>query len=195
MSHLSLETLNHYLDNELDGAERAAAETHMATCGQCQRQLAALQELFLALETLPPAPLPRDMTAGVLARIAPPPAPARWTWRAWVALAVQLAAALILAFTLASPAVQSLFAVGNGVSFDGLLATFNGLWLRADSWLVSAQTVTSTWMNQATSVAPGPLAALAPLQWALLLAVTGLLWLVGTGLLLTPQRGTMNAER
>jgi hypothetical protein len=49
--HLTDEQLNEYLDHETD--ERAQIESHLSTCEDCSARLAALQELFTEIESLP----------------------------------------------------------------------------------------------------------------------------------------------
>jgi anti-sigma factor RsiW len=75
MNHLTAEALNMYLDNALDPRERAAATAHLAICSACQGELAALRQLFSAIEELPPYPLPVDLAVQVLGRIARAPEP------------------------------------------------------------------------------------------------------------------------
>jgi anti-sigma factor RsiW len=75
MNHLTTEALNMYLDDALDPRERAAAAAHLAICSACQGELAALRQLFSALEALPPDSLPVDLAAQVLGQIARAPEP------------------------------------------------------------------------------------------------------------------------
>ena len=75
MNHLTAEALNMYLDDALDPRERTAAAAHLAICSACQGELAALRQLFSAIQELPPDPLPVDLAAQVLGRIASDPGP------------------------------------------------------------------------------------------------------------------------
>jgi len=59
---LQRERLSAYLDGELPHAERAALETHLATCEQCQGELAALRQTRALLRALPAPALPRAFT-------------------------------------------------------------------------------------------------------------------------------------
>jgi anti-sigma factor RsiW len=70
MTHLTEEQLNLYLDNALSPAEHAGVEAHLAECETCQAELAALQTLFTALNTLQPEALATDLTPMVLENIA-----------------------------------------------------------------------------------------------------------------------------
>ncbi|HEY7975335.1 MAG TPA: zf-HC2 domain-containing protein, partial [Ktedonobacterales bacterium] len=53
------ERLSAYLDGELTDSELAALETHLPTCEQCQRELAALRQTRALLRALPTPALPR----------------------------------------------------------------------------------------------------------------------------------------
>jgi anti-sigma factor RsiW len=71
--HLSEETLDSYLDGELDANEHSRIEAHLETCAACCAELEALQELFAALKELEISPVPApDLVPSVLARIRPP---------------------------------------------------------------------------------------------------------------------------
>jgi anti-sigma factor RsiW len=59
---LQRERLSAYLDGEFPDAERAALETHLATCEQCQGELAALRQTRALLRALPSPALPRAFT-------------------------------------------------------------------------------------------------------------------------------------
>ena len=75
MNHLTAEALNMFLDDALDPHERVAAAAHLAVCSACQGELAALHQLFAAIEELPPDRLPVDLAVQVLERIARAPEP------------------------------------------------------------------------------------------------------------------------
>ena len=66
------ERLSEYLDNELDAAERAAVEAHLAECGECRADLQALAAVVARAGTLTDTPPDRNLWPGVEARIAPP---------------------------------------------------------------------------------------------------------------------------
>ncbi|HMA36558.1 MAG TPA: zf-HC2 domain-containing protein [Chloroflexia bacterium] len=176
MSHPAAEILDLYLDDQLDAGARATVAAHLSTCPACQAELAAVQDLFRELETLPADRLPRDLTAPVLARIAP----AR-SWRA------ALAAALL----------------GAQVALTGLLALWIGPtlagWAGAVTTLpeppavdpagaLAAGWALATAQLQSLLNSPGPapdlLAGIGPQDWALLVAAAGGLWLLGNRLLL-----------
>jgi hypothetical protein len=58
-THLELELLSAYLDNEVSQAERARVEAHIATCDACHRELESLRYIVSLLQRLPVAPAPR----------------------------------------------------------------------------------------------------------------------------------------
>ncbi len=63
--HLTDEQLNEYLDHETN--ERAQIELHLATCGKCSARLAALQDLFSEIKSLPELELSRNVAVHFLA--------------------------------------------------------------------------------------------------------------------------------
>ena len=180
MNHLTIETLDLFLDQALDAPARAAAEAHLATCEVCQAELNTLRDLFATLAALPPEPLPVDLTEPVLQRIARAPAPVQRQARSAVppyavaALAAQVVlAGLLLAWpgsALMRLATTALAALPQLRPPDPS-ALFS--WL--DRW-------PSTLGAIVPRLAPAEdtlLASLSPAQWAVVLVVVGLIWLLG----------------
>lgn len=66
------ERLSEYLDNELDAAERAAVEAHLAECGECRTDLQALAAVVARAGTLTDTPPDQSLWPGVETQIAPP---------------------------------------------------------------------------------------------------------------------------
>lgn len=101
--------LNEYLDSALTPERRADVETHLARCATCAAQLAEMRALFSVIESLPNAPLERDLTRQVLAALQPQPAPwppiVRWVFAVQAVLAIVfvVVAALALFSTLTPP--------------------------------------------------------------------------------------------
>jgi hypothetical protein len=58
-SHVS-QLLSAYLDNQLNPAERAKVQAHLATCPACAAELSDLQATVVLLARLPAVPLPRS---------------------------------------------------------------------------------------------------------------------------------------
>jgi hypothetical protein len=73
--HLTEIELHLVLDDGLDPAARRAARGHLDRCRACSERLAQAARLFAAIESWEELPLRRDLSAAVLASIAPPRAP------------------------------------------------------------------------------------------------------------------------
>ena len=64
------EAIGALVDGELEGAERAALEAHLAGCNGCRRELEELRGLAAAFAALTPVEPPPDFEARFWARIA-----------------------------------------------------------------------------------------------------------------------------
>ena len=102
------ERLDDYSAGALTGAERDRVETHLATCGGCRAEAEAWAALLAEARSLPRtiAP-PRDLWAGIDARIEGPPVPTA-TRAARPSLPRWALAAAALALVVLSAAVSSL---------------------------------------------------------------------------------------
>jgi anti-sigma factor RsiW len=194
--HLSDETLNELLDQTLEAPARDAAAAHLATCAACAGRLDSLRAVFSGLADLPPAPLGRDLRAGVMAAvrqqqpahlrmIADPKQPA---FQAIFALQL-LAALALLAFAwpfvaaLAQP--ERLLGAG-GLGTDNIAAGLASAWVSFSSLWPALQ----RWLSNVVSQPEVPLAdVLPPVAASLVLVTAGLLWLLGNALLLRPGPG------
>lgn len=81
MSHLDNTTLNLYLDDALETAARANADAHLASCPVCAGELASLRALAASFDAWQAEPIPHDLSARVMQRVARRPVPAhvaRW---------------------------------------------------------------------------------------------------------------------
>jgi hypothetical protein len=184
MNHLTIETLNLFLDQALDTPTRAAVESHLATCQVCQAELDALRDLFATLAALSPAPLPADLAAPVLQQIASMPAPIQRQARpaarpyAIAALAAQVVlAGLLLAWpgsALRGVATTTLAALPQPAPPDPS-ALFS--WL--GEWLSTFGAIVSSLAPAEDALRTSPFAGLSPAQWAIVLVVVGLVWLLG----------------
>jgi anti-sigma factor RsiW len=208
MNHLTDETLNEYLDEALPPAARAAAADHLADCAACAARLASLQSVVARFEILYVPALSHDLSAGVLAGIAQPKAPApRLALRPalnWVFAAQALAALLLL--VLAWPVVSSLASAwlnpGTGFVLDIREAV-----AEVQSWFAlvadPARAVEQGWAGLrgwwldlgATVDVSWPAAALGPVEAGLLAAAALGLWLVGNGVLLRQPISTFLRRR
>jgi len=62
--------LSEYLDDELDPAERADIERHLASCAECASALADLRAVVARAAALPPRPPASDLWPGIEPRLA-----------------------------------------------------------------------------------------------------------------------------
>jgi anti-sigma factor RsiW len=69
--HLN-EQLSAYLDGELEGAELAAAESHLAVCAECRADLEGLTRVAKRAASLDDRPPEHDLWSGIQSRIATP---------------------------------------------------------------------------------------------------------------------------
>lgn len=158
--HLSEESLDLYLDRGLAPGEREVVEAHLAGCADCRERLGALAGLYGAFAALPAEPLPVDLTAGVMARIAPRRAGQGRLVEA--VLAVQAALAALLAFWfVAQPAERMALAwLGERVGIGNLPLAWAG-W-RVPEWPATV----------------GLPLSLAPAQWSLVALAGAVVWAV-----------------
>lgn len=180
MLHINDHTLNEYLDGALAPAERARAEAHLAACAECQRRLAGLRAVFTAIESLPNAPLERDLSRAVLAALRPrsallPPI-VRWAFVAQAVLAMVLtvAAALIFSFSIA-PADSFLSPV-----FDPLTQSTESITAQWQAAWDTAQTTLTREFDSALAFLPQSF----EWTWFVGLGAVLLLWLAGNGVIL-----------
>jgi hypothetical protein len=66
---LSAKQLYAYLEGELEGAEREAAEAHLASCAQCTEILEDRRHFIRAAETLPVIEVPHGFARRIIERI------------------------------------------------------------------------------------------------------------------------------
>lgn len=101
MTDLWTDRLSDYLDGELEPAERAELERHLASCGACTATLAELREVVARAASLPARPPASDLWAGIEPRLDPvkgvvTPFPPRVTRRVSFTLPQLVAAGLAL---------------------------------------------------------------------------------------------------
>lgn len=113
MSHLDDGLLNALLDNELDEAERRAAESHLADCPECRRQFeeargfAGEADRLVALVEVPPGRKPGSVPGTA------PGGSTGWPWPRWRALAWAATVVLAAGFGWFASGVQR--SAGDGV--------------------------------------------------------------------------------
>lgn len=187
--HLDEITLNEWLDDALPALEHTAAAAHLAACPHCAGRLAELRAVLARLDSLPEAPLARDLAPAVLSRLPARPAPSApafaggWPWA--LALQAALAAALLL---IAAPAaeVPPIAAAAADLQAGGAQA-LAGWWA---AFIAQAQADLAQVIAGGGQLAADARALAAPLSqwpeaaWSAGLAALGLLWLAGNGLAL-----------
>jgi anti-sigma factor RsiW len=174
--HLTDEQLNEYLDHEAE--DRLQIDLHLSTCEECSRRLAALQNLFSEIESLPDLELSRDLAA----RFVTGSNPAAQLPRS-LTLTVTLQATLaMIAIVIAAPFVmQFLSPYVSGIpapSFAELFLQPQSQWM---AWLDMLSTF------QFPAIPEVPVIELSSLFMMLTVIGVSLLWLIGNGLLLRNQ--------
>ena len=203
--HLGEEIINMYLDGELSAGERGHVEAHLAACDECQAEVAALRQLFIALDELVPAPAP-DLVPGVLARVQPrrrSRGPGLLRSRPlWLVPALQAAAAVALLAWGWTRLIGYWTVVVGALS----LGTPGEIWVRASGWVTIQWSVLSTWATAQWATLPtwcdvhwwfARLPAfdgshLSPIQLAVLGVTLVVLWVVGNAVLL--RRALLNGQ-
>jgi anti-sigma factor RsiW len=69
MTDIWTDRLSEYLDGELTAAERAALESHLASCRECTATLAELREVVASAAALTPRPPAEDLWPGIEPRL------------------------------------------------------------------------------------------------------------------------------
>ena len=168
MNHITDETLNEYLDNEL--TDRAEVESHLSQCADCAARLSALQTLFDEIESLPELTLSRSLAALFARR------DVGFALPRWLKLTATLQAALALIIViLAAPLITELLPAVQTPSLTDALLQLQSQW--------------TTWLDMFSTLQIPPLPQLPALEISslvltLTLAGVSVLWLVGNGLLL-----------
>lgn len=188
MDHIDELTLNEYLDESLPEVTRQAVEAHLAMCGACQAELADLQQLFFALDSVTDAPLSTDLSVAVEAQIKKEPvASEQFSVNSWPLLIFELVAAGVLLFLL-WPTVQEWLLLARGWPVQ---VAADVTWPQPVSWAeMSTRMATLISSVQAgfDSFQTASLIELATMQWVFLLGAALVIWLVGNRLLFTFPR-------
>ncbi|PIE80513.1 MAG: hypothetical protein CSA11_07890 [Chloroflexi bacterium] len=178
MAHLDELTLNAYLDDELPASHRAEAEAHLADCPACQAELAALQQLFFALDSAAEAPFTVDVSAAVAQQIAAESANRKqFSVSSGLVLVSELVAAGVLLFLL-WPTIQEWLGWIHG--WQTQLA-WNITWPDPISWAELHEQLSAI----IQSIPSLPAIDLATMQWFVLIGVALIIWLAGNRLIFT----------
>lgn len=175
---LSDDLLNEYLDGELGEAERQAVAAAIARSPTAQARLVELETLFAAFADMQDVSLAKDLTPGVLTAVAAMPAPAPPWLRLLPLIQVVIAALLVIVFW---PVLPNWWDYGRAL----LPTTLPSLAL---------PDVNAMMREWGTAVANLPLPAiqlnLALYQWAILVGLALIIWLLGARLLFSEHRGS-----
>ena len=178
--HLPDDLLNEYLDGYLSASQTFEVETHLATCAGCAARAQSLRVLFTTLDELPNLPLNKDFSKSVLRAVRPEVAlPRPWKWAVWGQLALT---ALLIALALPT-ILQSEWITALHLSPDFFPEPLtNASVVFNESTQTISQTVEQVMARFQALQSPNlpfSINVLIPI-----LLATGLLWLVGNGLLL-----------
>ena len=180
MNHLNDTFLNEYLDQQLDPAAHERISVHLAGCSECRERLAEMEQLFTTMANLPEVPLMTDLSQRVVARISaefkPRPIP-RWTFPVIV---LQLVAVLVVAIWLGPSMQPDLDSVGRNFSQTAEQLMPN----------LSLSEVVEPLLSGIKSLgelgeAVGPDAPLPILEGFLIIGLALIVWLAGSGLILS----------
>jgi hypothetical protein len=129
--HPNEDTLNMYLDGELDADEHRRVEAHLSACETCRAELQTYQDLFIALEEIELSPTPApDLAPDVLTRIQPS---GRTLGLRWLVPALQGTAALALLAWGWTRLVGYWTAIASALPTK----TLGGTWDRTAEWLIT----------------------------------------------------------
>jgi anti-sigma factor RsiW len=171
MNHLTDETLNEYLDDEL--TNRVEIEQHLSRCADCAARLTALQALFNEIESLPELALSKPLAAPFTRR------EAGFVLPHWLKLTATLQAAVVLVIIiLTAPFIAELLPTIQTPSLADTLLQLQSQWT---AWLA----LLSAFQLPTSPTFPTP--EISSLVLTLILAGVSVLWLVGNGLLLRNQ--------
>ena len=174
--HISDVQLNEYLDHETN--ERAQIELHLSTCEECSARLAALQDLFSEIESLPELELSRNVAARFMPnRRLPAKLPRSLTWT----LTLQTVLAVVAMIVAAPFVLQFASSYTTSLSLPSLLDVFMQLQNQWAAWLDTLSTLPFPTIPEI------PVVHVSSLVMMFTIIGVFLLWLVGNGLLLRNQ--------
>jgi hypothetical protein len=174
--HLTDEQLNEYLDRETD--ERAQIELHLSGCEDCSARLAALQELFSEIESLPELGLSPEFSV----RLEPVSShPTQLPRSLGLTLALQIALAAVAIVVSAPFEMQFLAPYASSFSAPSVVDISRQLQSQWAAWLDLLSNISSPALPEV------PVVDVSSLFIMLTVLGVSLLWLIGNGLLLRSQ--------
>ncbi len=178
--HLPDDLLNEYLDGYLSASQTDTVETHLATCAGCAARAQSLRVLFTTLDDLPDLPLNKDFSKSVLRAVRPEVAlPRPWKWAVWGQLALT---ALLIALALPT-ILQSEWITALHLSPDFFPEPLTNASVVFNEFTQTISQTVAQGMARFQALQSPNLPFSINVLIPILLA-TGLLWLVGNGLLL-----------
>ncbi len=183
-THLADDGLFEYLDQELSPESRQKIETTLAECAECQERLLEIRRLFGEIESLEAIDLERDLVSAVMVRV-PGETGFRTLPNLSASLSLQsLVAVLILAASLPALLQQASITELAGMVQDNnrlLLETLQGGLAAVMEIVTQLRVGLEAVLSETVALQTGPIELVLILP---LLISTGLLWLVGNGILL-----------
>jgi hypothetical protein len=187
-----VETIQLWLDSELPASERAVFEAHLATCHQCQADLAALETIHSDLATLTEVAAPGDLVDQVMANLpvqaTPQAIPSETNGRPFflgqLALAVQIGVGLVLllmALRLITPDLNHPALWLPWLTVAEMFTSFG-------AWLAGLSGYVDLWARKWPPTMEFTGLDISPTLAVMLLAGLGLAWLAGNTLLLAPRQ-------
>ncbi len=183
-THLADDGLFEYLDQELSPESRQKIESTLAECAECQERLLEIRRLFGEIESLEAIDLERDLVSAVMERV-PGETGFRTLPNLSASLSLQsLVAVLILAASLPALLQQASITELAGMVQDNnrlLLETLQGGLAAVMEIVTQLRIGLEAVLSETVALQTGPIELVLILP---LLISTGLLWLVGNGILL-----------
>lgn len=183
IEHLDDDTLNEFIDSNLDPSSRKAVDRHLKECADCRRRVEDIWLVFRALDSVQEITIASDVSTIVMAQIQEKEPAGRIP--VWLAALIffQVIVILIMTFVLWPSAGNWLIQAS-----QSLPKTLSGLPVEnimnqpADMF----RTLTSTLVSAAGSI-ESPL-FLSAGQWTLMISLALIIWLVGNSVLLRGER-------
>ncbi len=178
MHHLDDSLLDAWLDSALAPERRAEVENHLAACSECAARAARMRALFAAIEALPDAPLERDLSRGVVARLRRPAVSPALPW-VFGLQAVAAAALLAGIAPIVALSIQTeLYAQPWSDLTVEMITAVSAEW---QTLLAGLSAELAAVLEAARGVSP-PSSSI--VLWGLVAGAAGLAWLIGNGAIL-----------
>ncbi len=183
-THLADDGLFEYLDQELSPESRQKIESTLAECAECQERLLEIRRLFGEIESLEAIDLERDLVSAVMVRV-----PGETGFRTLPNLSASLSLQSLVAVLILAASLPALLQQASITELAGMVQDNNRLLLETLQGGLAAVMEIVTQLRIGLEAVLSETAALqtGPIELVLILPLlisTGLLWLVGNGILL-----------